>query len=98
MRASQQAGTPLSRLINDQIQFRRARTDEPCSVVSYNEVVVVVVGWRIPGVLIITYRKLHLSLIVPHRPVMAASPSAPHTNQNIASFVIKILFLQKYFG
>ena len=43
MRGSQQAANPLSRLINDQIQFRRARTDETCSVVRYNEVVVVVV-------------------------------------------------------
>ena len=43
MRASQQAANPVCRLINDQIQFRRARTDEPYSVVWYNEVVVVMV-------------------------------------------------------
>ena len=96
MRASQQAGTPLSRLINDQIQFRRARTDEPCSVVSYNEVVVVVEGWRIPGVLIITYRKLHLSLIVPHRPVMAASTSSYSHKPKYFTFLFsKTLFLPK---
>ena len=40
--------------------IRLARTDGTDWVVKYNEVL----GWRVPGVLIITYRKLHLTLIV----------------------------------
>ena len=64
--------------------IRLARTDGTDWVVKYNEVL----GWRVPGVLIITYRKLHLSLIVPLRPVMVASAytDCTATHSNVSTF------------
>ena len=76
--------------------IRLARTDGTDWVVKYNEVL----GWRVPGVLIITYRKLHLSLIVPARPVIPLPLPTLYSYSTLKIFPVLIypnISLPKYF-